>query len=160
MQKEETELDFNDDVDYTRRAGIFKQAGVTVLILLVAAGLSGVLGFGLWTTVKTGNTSFSLQYERFLHAKKETRMKAFITNPTDSLVRIFISAAYFEKAHIDKIIPDPVRTSSSEGGITYTFAAKGPVEIVFLFVSEKAGKQEARIRNGNTELTIKQFIYP
>ncbi|MFL5754433.1 MAG: hypothetical protein ACJ76F_13560 [Bacteroidia bacterium] len=160
MQKEETELDFKDDVDFTTRADKFKNTGIVLLTLVVLSGLSGLLGFGIWTKTKEGNASFSFQYEKFMRAKRETRMKAFVANPTDSLVRIFISGSYFEKAHIDKIIPSPMKMTSAEGGITFTFEAKGPLEIVFLVMAEKMGKQHALVKSGSTEFSINQFIYP
>jgi hypothetical protein len=162
MQKVDTDLDLEDDVDYQKRSGVVKKILQGVLFLFILGGLSGVFGYGGWTRKYASGKNLIVEYEKFLRVTKNTPMVLFYKNNKDTIINVRINQPFFNSVNYKEIVPPPIYARSEGGKLTFTFAAaKGEThKIIFNTTGNKSGKSTAIISCGNETLTIEQFVYP
>ena len=156
-------MDFDDNPEFNRKADVIKKIGVTLIILIVTAGLCGAFGYARWTKIRTGDAEgFYIEYEKFLHATKETEMKIAAPPSEDGAVAISIERKYFELVSIVAITPEAGEIVCDEKGYTFYFPAEGSnsKHITLSTKGKKMGCIHAAVKSGASELIIEQVIYP
>jgi hypothetical protein len=166
LEKQQVDMEFKDEINFMIRAKRVKLAGITLMIIVIAAALGGLFGYSGWTRMTEGNKdTLAVEYERFLRATRETPLRIYVNTATikDSVIRVSLSSNYIEKVQLRLIEPEPARTET--GKYTYTLVYpiadhKGVFNLTLLTIARIAGNTTLTVSAGNETKTIRQFIYP
>jgi hypothetical protein len=159
-------LEIDEDLDLERREWIVQRAGWIVVLLLLIAGLAGLLGPGPLSHVEASSGPLTVTYERFVHKRAPTELQVQLEPGAadDGEVAIWFDRAYLSKVAIDHVLPEPAETIVAADGVIYRFAVEDPEqvsEIVFDVAPAEPGIARGQI--GLVEspgVAIAQFIYP
>jgi hypothetical protein len=158
------ENDFNLDRNkrFEKRIGVFRVIGMSIIFCGIAAALLGLFGYGWWTKQKAIMSSGSvIEYEKFLHAKKETELKVRYKGEHAGTFAVEIGAAYFEKLGVQKITPEPYSTVTGDQSITFYFKnTHGNGLVLFNTVGHSPGFLDLAVKINEDSVLIHQFIYP
>ena len=160
MERINTEMDFEDDVPYQKRAYIIQTIGIFLIAGLIIASIGGVFGYTPWTKQKAGENNFFIEYEPILRSKHETPIKIHIVG-SDSVLILEMNSQYFEKVELKKIIPEPEKIILASGKHVFQFRtnSSGEQTVTFLTLPKKTGSVQFTLGNGQVSYSINQFIY-
>lgn len=100
-----------------------EQAGRVLMVLFVAAGLSGVLGRGPYShrTQKTAESALAVDFEPIARSQTGTQVTLHLDNPTGaSTLGLFIGTTLIEPMGLQRILPQPLDTQTVQGGLRLT----------------------------------------
>jgi hypothetical protein len=140
----------------------------TIMLVLVALGLSGVFGRGPLSKRTAGSPSGPVQidYERFTRFRTPTALTVHLARGAmrDSLATIWLGRDLTDGSAVQRVVPEPERAEPDDGGTLYTFAAPANTDsttVRFFLEPGKTGPQHGHIAiPGVQALEIPQFIYP
>jgi hypothetical protein len=141
-----------------------RTAGQIIVAAFIVAGLCGAFGYADWTQKKiqlSGN--YDLEYERYLHAKREVTLKLRVNgNFKDSVIRVAFPCWYFEKMNIRYMVPRPEEALLETDTLAFKFKSipESSGLIIFSMYPAKSGSLELGINVNGISTTVKQFIYP
>lgn len=164
MQKQTTDFQFDDDVNFNERANKITQGIIVAMAVFVLAGIAGLFGYGLWTKKTEGNPdSLKVEYELLLRGKKETPLIIFAhSGKNDSLLKLYVSTPYFERAELKTITPTPLSVTLSDAWYIFTYPVNGEGmnKITINTLPVKAGSARFIAKYKEKEVSIGQFIFP
>ena len=160
-------LEVSDDPKFTRMSWKAERIGWWGLAAVIAAGILGLLGSGIFSGVTAGKAGDPLRvdFERFGHFETDDRLTVtFRPRVRDGLVALWIEDRYLDHVEIREIVPAPARIELQNHRKAYYFpAAEGTdtVQVWFDITYKKAGPLAGQM--GTLEgppVELKQFIYP
>jgi hypothetical protein len=159
------DFELKQNHDYVKRSRITKTIGKIIVFSIIAAGLSGLLGYGIWTKKKlTLQNGDQVEYESLMRAKRETPLVVYCGSPRgeDSLLRITFQDDYLEKVAIREVTPWPVSMQLEGNKVVYLFKRGGTEtgQIRFTTYASVPGTSELLMEVEDQQQVIKQFIYP
>lgn len=168
MRKHNQELEIEEDIQLERRNWAAERIGwlvMTVLVLAALLGFSGGNGGVKGINQQTAGSpseGIEIEYDRFLRrqAPAELKVTLYATNPGADRALHF-SKDFYERVHVEQVVPEPTEVYTHEQGITYTFAGAGSTTPILFYLEPKhMGSQEIRLRAGDKSLSFSQFVYP
>jgi hypothetical protein len=159
-------LEIDEDLIFERRQWGVQRAGWVVILLIVLAGLVGLLGPGPVSTVKAVSGALTVEYERVVRKQAPTELHVRLAPGAaqDGEVALFLDQAYLAKVGINSVIPEPIEMEATADGVVFRFAIEQPeqpAEIVFAIEPSEPGMTQGRLGLlEGAELTIDQLIFP
>jgi hypothetical protein len=168
-QKDDSELEISEDMNYQRRTWIVERAGWIVLgatLLAALLGLFGGGGFVASAEVATDSGALSMHYDRFWRVESPTHLRVVVrpAAENDSAVRIWIARDYLEALSLTATTPQPDRVATAADRYVFEFPLADPGEAATI-VLDVEPREPGRLRGeigveGGDSLSFSQFIYP
>lgn len=163
MKRHRGELDIDEDIKLEGTNWKVQRVAWVLMAMFVVAALLGFTGDGSLNNLntkmaKTGG--LEIEYERFLRRDAPAEIKLNIPVKQETLTLHF-SKDFYEKLHVEQVVPEPTEVYTHEQGITYRFAAsQAPTAITFYFKPKGIGSMQLEVSTETNRLSISQFIYP
>jgi hypothetical protein len=159
-------LEIDEDLAFERREWAVQRVGWVVFLLILIAGLAGLLGPGPLSHVEASSGPLTVTYERFVRKRAPTELH-FQLGPgaaPNGEVAIWLDQAYLAKLAIEHVAPEPAVTEAAADGLIFRFMIANPEqasEIVFDVAPAEPGMSRGRVGLvGGPDVTVNQVIYP
>lgn len=167
MKKHKGELEIDEDIKLESANWKVQRVAWVIMAFIVFAALLGFTGnggIGDLQRLKAGSSAdgLEIEYERFLRrgAPAEIKVK-LVPSSGDSLTDLRLNKDFYEKLHVERILPEPSEQFTHEQGITYRFAsANQPFSVIFYFKPEAMGSLPLQFSTSEKQVAITPFIYP
>lgn len=163
MKKHRGELDIDEDIKLESSNWKVQRVAWVLMALFVLAALLGFTGDGSLNdfNTKTAKTEgLEVEYERFMRRDAPAEIKLKIPVRQQELTLQF-SQDFYEKLHVEQVVPEPTEVYTHEQGITYRFAAtQAPTSVTFYFKPKGMGRMHLEVSTQTSRLSISQFIHP
>jgi hypothetical protein len=161
-------LEIDQDLTFQQGLWAFQRFGWGVIACLVIAAALGLFGSGPLAsrTLASPKETFSLEYERFLRQRSESRLRLHVPPQARSRdeARVWYERSLLERVAVSRIMPPPLRTETDAQGVTYIFRVVNqaePVLITFFLEPQTFGVLSGRIGIAPDDaLDVRQFVYP
>ena len=159
-------LEIDQDLEFERRQWTVQRVGWVVFLLILIAGLLGLLGGGPLGHADASADPLTVGYERFVRKRAPTEIEVQIAPGAASggEVGVWIERAYLEKFNIEQVIPEPAEMEAAADRIIFHFTvadAEQPSQIVFDLQPSEPGRLETRVGLvDGPEVRFSHFIYP
>jgi hypothetical protein len=114
------EIEIEQDRKHLEREWRFQRVGWVLLLLIVLAALSGLLGRGPLARARSGpaNAPVRLEYERIVRHGSPTVLTVLLSPEAnrEKTVRLWIERGYLEAVEIERIVPEPEQQEVTEQG--------------------------------------------
>jgi hypothetical protein len=156
-------LEIHQDLPFEEKYWkVQKIARVGLVFALVLAAL-GLFGAGPLSEGKVVRGNFEARYERF--ERLETVYQIDLRIPVDGqgAASIWVSPEFLKKVRIERISPEPLSEVAEDGGARFIFNSKQPeaaIQAVFHYEPLQMGPRKTRLRWGEDETALGQFVYP
>lgn len=151
-------LEINQDLIFQQRQWRAQRVGWVVLALVLFAALLGLLGDGWLSHRRVSGGQVGLEYDYFLHRKKQTELHFSIPARSEQ-TEVEFDKAYLENFQVEAVTPEPSRTSLTATGYLYSFDGNGATP-VFHLIPQRSGRVGGQIKVNGTPLDMRQFVYP
>jgi hypothetical protein len=118
------EYPIREDMRFQGRFWRWERVAWLILILLAAAGLTGVLGVGPLSWVKASAGPLTVEYERFQRVTRLVKFSFSISEHSASDLRLHLNADFQKNFEISSIQPRPSRSAGGADGIDLIFAGE------------------------------------
>ena len=161
-------LEIEQDIDYQRREWAVQRAGWTIIALVIAAAMLGLMGDGPLsrTEVASADGSMRLEYERFARVGDTNflRLRFRPVIDPEGRYRLWLEGEYQEATRVREASPTPERSEDDQGRVVYVFRSYEPersTEVTFYVQPRRPGLRSGRVGVvGGTFVDFRQFIYP
>lgn len=161
------DLDIEEDVPFQERAWRVERVGWTVMALVIAAALAGVLGPGPFSKTELSDRSVKMkaEFNRFERYQSPVILKVRIDPAVVSgeEVPLTLNRGFVDEVEMKHIDPEPERIETSGAHLNYYFAASSnsPAHITFHYEPNRFGKMPVELSAGqNIKLSFEQFYFP
>jgi hypothetical protein len=127
------DLEIEHDMGYQRRAWAVQRIGLGMMLLLIAAAFTGVLGGRgplASRTLASAGDSLRLEYKRFARHQAPSQLKVHfgpgLAEKSDSTVKLWLARDYVEQIDIERIDPEPESVRAGEERVTFEFKVSDP----------------------------------
>ena len=152
----EREIDLSDDLRFTRRSWKAERIGWAVLYALVAAGLLGFLGPGLFSR-KTLDGPLHVEFDRFERMHKPCDLQARLNGGAKNL---WVEKSWLQEVEVQSMRPAPLRVSDQGAWTVYSFAGED-VDVHLSYQHKSAGATEGRFGVApDKAVAVKQVVLP
>jgi hypothetical protein len=161
-------LEIATDLKHQKRLWIVERIGWAVMVLLMGAGLMGLLGAGPLSHATAGKAGSELwvDYQKLDRCEASSQLRVHVGSESlkgDSL-RLWVSRQYLDKTEVEKTTPEAEHQEAAGDRVVYVFRTAGsnePIVLTFHVRPTEHGKNHARIGIVNgPEVHFSQFIYP
>jgi hypothetical protein len=159
-------LELVDEESFHQRMWRVRHVGRVGMVLLVIAGLGGLLGVGPLSRAEVrGPDGLRIEHARFVRAEAPQTLEVHIPTPAVSGGHhLAVSRTFLDRVRIESVVPAPLRTEVLADGVAYVFAA-GPsatsAVATFHFTPRSMGLVQGGIGvPGLAPLTIRMLVYP
>jgi hypothetical protein len=154
-----------ENIVLQRKLWRFERVGWFVLVAVVILTLCGLFSRGPISSTETtsANGNLQVEYERFHRNGSVNSMVIHARGKPNQPLLLDLSAAVLRGFSVESIQPQPIASSSSQLGISFTLQTDGHGESVLYLAlrSDGVGLFKTRIQTGAGEqVSISQFIYP
>jgi len=161
----ETGLELADDEAFHQRMWRVRLVGRIGLVLVLVAGLGGLLGVGPLSRVEVrGPDGLRIEHARFVRAEATQTITVHIPHPGPGGYHLAVGRQLLDRVRIDSVVPHPLRTEVLADGVGYVFApgpAAAPGVATFHFTPRSIGLVQAGLGiPGRAPLTIWMLVYP
>ncbi len=162
-------IEIAQDMEFQAASWRVQRIGWTLMLLIVAAALSGLFGGGVLSSAQAGDASggFSLDYERFVRRSAPQSVRLTLgpaSRQSDSTVAAWIDRDWLERHHITSMSPEPMSSELDAGRITYTFLSRNlpePLVVRVHLEALKFGKTKSRAGiPAGSSVSFMQIVYP
>lgn len=160
--KREGDIELAQDLDYERRAYTTRKVATVFFVLLILAGLLGLLGRSgpLSDASASDGSRLEVSYERFLRMDSATEVEVAIgagSGPTE----IAVDSDYLEGFNVSGINVEPKSTMVEGDRVVYVFDQTAPSQVTFVLEPEELGFQSATVYGpAGAELSFDQWVWP
>lgn len=143
-----------------------RRFGFVLLLLIIAAALSGLFSGGYFSDATKNNAgnSLAVEYQRFGRLLSPVELKITLSGQSPAPLTLRIGGEYMARTQTDNIWPQPDEMHSEGGELVLVYqAAKTHNDFtVWLYTTpEQPGKFVTRVSvNNQPGLSFWQFIYP
>jgi hypothetical protein len=108
-------LEINQDLDFQRREWRLQWVAWGVVLLILVAGLAGLLGGGPLSNGQASAGPLAVNYERFVRKQAPARLELMVSPEAavDGEVALWIGDGFLEKVNVAGVIPEPVAMEAS-----------------------------------------------
>lgn len=164
----QNDLEIATDLKHQKRLWIVERTGWAVMILLMAAALTGLFGAGPLSHATAGQTGseFWVDYQKFDRCEATSQLRVHVGSGAlkSESVGVWLSRHYLENVEVEKTTPAAEHQEAAGDRVVYVFRAAGsnePIVLTFHVRPTEQGKKHARIGIVNgPEVHFSQFIYP
>jgi hypothetical protein len=166
MAQQVGSLQITHDLEFQQREWRVQRAAWGLGLLILIAGLLGLLGGGPLSHVATASGPVTVEYERFVRKRAPTAMTLRIAPDAVAAgeVAVWLDRAFLDKVAVERVSPEPASMAAGAGRVIYRFALvepTGPAEVVFTLQPEEPGLARGRLGIvDGVELAFDQFIFP
>lgn len=162
-------IEIAEDMGFQAASWRVQRIGWILMLLIIAAALSGLFGGGVLSSVQAGDASggLLLDYERFVRRSAPQSLRLTLgpaSRQSDSTVAAWIDRDWLERQHITSISPEPMSSVLDAGTITYTFLSRNLAEPLVVRVHLEAlkfGKTTSRAGiPAGPSVSFMQIAYP
>jgi hypothetical protein len=167
QQAEQLELDF--DPSFMEKWLRFQKFALTFLCLMLAVGLTGILGRGPFGKqhISAGPGQLGITYERVLHYKTpsviEVRLPQLALS-TGNRIRLYLRGAFVRNAPLQRILPQPMYAVPLPDAVLaqlpVTPGSSGGTILIFQEPSGLGTLTSTIALDGGASIQFKQFIIP
>lgn len=159
-------LEIDEDLVFERRQWAVQRVGWVVMLLILVAGLIGLLGPGPISHAQVSSGALAAEYERVVRkqAPSELHVRLEPGAAPEGEVALLIAQDYLDKVEIRHVLPEPSEMATAPDGTIFRFtvdAPDQPSEITFDIEPSEPGVARGQI--GLLEgdgVTIEQVIFP
>lgn len=142
-----------------------RQIGLFLLLIVIAAAISGVFSKGYFSHIERSNSrnGLTLSYERFGRQTSDMAMKISLPVTTGQEVTVTLGGDFMDTFQIDTLQPQPDKMSARGNALvlTYSHTASAPLTLWLNLVPLETGTRHSRVSvNDGDPLSFWQFIYP
>lgn len=161
--------EIQEDPAFHRRSWTVQRAGWMAMVVLVVAGMLGLLGGeGPFVDNRAGGSEHGIvvEYQKFIRKRSPTDLRIHVLPDAaeSSDIAIWIDRAYLERFEVQYINPEPASVATSDTHLIYTFELSEPgqaANLTFNIESESFGMPDAWIGiDGREPVEFRQIIYP
>ncbi|HEV8362842.1 MAG TPA: hypothetical protein VGQ52_04960 [Gemmatimonadaceae bacterium] len=157
-------LELEEDREFEKRERLVRRIGTWLLSAFLVAALAGLFGSGPLSdaAARSNDNAVGARYKRFTRNRSTTALDLSL-HAVAGQVQLGLNSAFVETIKVEQITPQPATISASRARHVYTFAAAGPdsiVSVVLRYRPETLGWLTAVVTSGQSELRIRQFVYP
>jgi hypothetical protein len=147
-----------------RLGWIFERTGWTIMAVVAAAAVAGVLGDGLLRVVEVAaGETLAARYPRFARAGAPLELTVEWM-PQQSDATLWISRAYLDEFAVEEVRPTPSATTFDRERIYYTFRTNRPddrVQVRFRLRPGHAGRLTGSLGiEAAAAVELRQLIFP
>lgn len=160
------DLEISEDKQFQQREWKMERIGWVLMMLLVIAGLLGLLGGpGLFSDATVAAPNLQVNYSRFVHLLEDTslRLSASPVEGEDT-IRISISNTLLEDMRIEGIVPEPESVEAASDHLTFSFQLQAPNEeavVTFYLNPTQPGTKQGWLGiDGGRSVELSLFVYP
>lgn len=160
-------LQISDDLSFTKASWKVERAGWLALAALIAAGMLGLLGPGLFSAASAGEIDDPLrvEFERFGHFETEDELTVHLkTGTRNGLACVWIEDRYLDHVEIRQIHPPPSQVRLQDGRKVYSFPLaqeSDRTRVRFDITYKKVGRLAGRLGTPDgPSVEVRQFVYP
>ena len=159
-------LEIAQDLDFQRREWIVQRIAWGIVVIILIAGLAGLLGAGPLSHAQASSGPLALDYERFVRKRAPTQFDLTVAPEaaSDGEVALWLDQALLEKLDVERITPEPTAMEATPDRVVYRFVLADPEQpAAVTFHLEPAEPGAVRGNLGlvdGQELAVAQFIYP
>lgn len=162
------DLEINQDDDYQSRAWKIQRLMWASGLLILLAGVAGLLGPGPFSrrVVSDEQRGFRLEYNRFERYQAPALLKLEVDSRhvVEGQTRIWFNREFVENVQLDRIDPDPERVEVAADRFVYVFnvlRTDDAVKIIWHLTPNRFGKTQGRLGVDNDgALAFTQFYFP
>jgi len=150
-----------------RRIAAIQKMGLALFLLLLLAGLAGLLGKGPLSSTRAGEKDSLLwaDYCRFVRYHGPTEIQIHLGAPltTNGLVQLQISKEFAAEMEIDHVQPKPIEITGGADSFVYAFKVRTneTVQITLQVQPNHFGKLNYQLGvAGGPSFSLKHFAYP
>ncbi len=159
-------LEIDQDLDFERRQWSVQRAAWVLFLVILLAGLAGLMGEGPLSGVEASNGSLTVQYDRFVRAHALTQIDVKLSPAATSAgqVTLWLSQDYLEKFELQGVMPEPAEMALANDKVLLRFVTDSPAQPVTVIASLEPTSPGAApgaigVVDG-PEIDINQFVYP
>jgi hypothetical protein len=160
-------LEIDQDLAAQRWEWRVSQVAWVVFVVVLLAGLLGLLGPGPLSSATAGERGSGLwiEYSRFGHARAPGRLRVHtVTEGEEPVLALWVDRAYLGHLELAEILPQPEREQCFPDRLVYEFRPGGPageVTVELCFKYDAFGLLRGALgREGESGVTFRQFIFP
>ncbi|HEX7901094.1 MAG TPA: hypothetical protein VF950_25265 [Planctomycetota bacterium] len=151
------EIEVGEDLRVTRTSWAAERVGWVLLAALLAAGLLGFLGPGLFSGARAEGPA-TVEYERFARLENEGELRVRLEPGARSL---WIENRWLDRVKLRGVRPEPERVTSEAGWTVFTFAGTRDVDARLEIQHHRVGKAAGRFGTSPARaVDVRQFVYP
>lgn len=160
------ELLTEEERRFQRREWGVQKVGTVVLVAVLLAALTGLLGAGplAWTTRSSAGGLVSVEFDRVTRFKTDdTLTVTFAPEAVENgQVTLDLTGPWISGVDVRGISPEPVHQRALSDGIAMTFLAdpSGQTAVTFSFRAGEHFALEGRAAAGGEFVTFTQFVLP
>ncbi|MFN8592789.1 MAG: hypothetical protein U0031_15120 [Thermomicrobiales bacterium] len=154
------------DLAFQRREWRLQRVGWSLMLLIVIAGLLGLLGPGplSWTNATAG--PLTVNYQRFIHRSAPSEFEVLVAPEAfaDDAVTVWLGGSFIERVDMEQVFPEPESMDAAADRVVYHFAVDangGPARIEFDFQPREAGPTQLQVGVHNAALQdLNLMVFP
>jgi hypothetical protein len=166
--KRVSDIEIDQDLKHQQREWVAERVGWALMAVLLAAGLSGLLGHGPLSNATAGERGSLLwvEYHRFERYQAPAELKVHLRAVLGQggTLRVWIDGQYLQGMEVQHVEPTPDSVEVAADRMTYTFRTSAPDQptvVVYRMQAGQYGPLRARLGvEGGPQLQFSQFIYP
>lgn len=147
------DVELSEDLAHERREWIAERIGWAGMALLIAAALLGAFGSGPLADARAEGGGLEARYRRFARAKADSKVELVLPSG-----QLWVARAALDDYDLERITPQPDRTTLLADRWIYEFGAGGKVSLTLR--PERPGHAAVRLGSGAAELRLEQWVYP
>jgi len=160
-------LEIDEDIQQQRKVWRIEKVSWCVMVLLMIAALSGLLGHGPLSSATLGDSASGMlvQYEHFERANAPASFRIQLASQDQTTnARISLGNEFFSKVAVSRIEPAPAEVEVWPDHLTYVFLRPEPGSAADIIVHYKPldfGSVEVELGlEGYPKQAFSQFVYP
>jgi hypothetical protein len=159
-------LEIDEDLVFERRQWVVQRAGWLVMLLILLAGLAGLLGSGPLNNVQASTGALDVEFERVIRtfAPSEVRVRLAPGAAQDGEVALLLSQDFLDMVDVTQVVPEPSEMEATAAGTVLRFAVASPeqpAEVTFTIEPAEPGLARGHLGLLHGEsLAIDQTIVP
>lgn len=152
-------IEINEHPDAHKQGFKIQRGGIVAILAIVQLAALGLFGDGLLSRRVIGQTSASIDYQRFYRFEAIMELKVELLASGNSNV-ISFPKSYLKDFEIESITPSTETTNFKGERSEFVFNGPGNGIITFYLVPRKVGSIEGEIFVNNDRFEVNHFIYP
>jgi protein-L-isoaspartate(D-aspartate) O-methyltransferase len=159
-------FEVNEDYGYQQKEWRFEQVGAVVWVLMLLAGIAGLLGSGPLSSAGAASSDGSLhaEYNRITRRQADSEIRFGLSTGTvrDGAIRLRVDRSFVESVELEGIQPEPREVVQAGDRVVFVFAAEpaGPATVRFRFRPGRVGMSEHRFAADTGEVRLRSFVLP
>ncbi|MBW3650671.1 MAG: hypothetical protein KY458_08910 [Actinobacteria bacterium] len=165
-QQQAHELELEESPRFAQREALAERLGWLVMAAVVVAAALGLFANGPLSHRTVASDEVSLRYQRFGRSQGRTTLEveAPAGAAIDGKIEVWVAQQFLESYEVEEVRPEPEATSTSNGGVVFSFALDGDdtaLKATLTLRPEQTGRHRGAVAVASGRpATFTQFVYP